>query len=499
MAYLDEIQEHFRINDPYAAPADVPFFEEINAPQPRGDLPIPEYQQLVARGIQRAFDQGFAGGPASDVGFYSGLSPLQQQQAQFFQGPAGSDTVSFLEGVVQSDIARKAGEINAGIRAETAEGLKELKAREAAARGGGGGALAQINAKLAEAREELATANESYANFMDTVSPGFSEAVDKAKKAAKATAAIERTFDKGQTKVDAEYASASGRVRAIADKVAGEGNEEVANALLETVYEMKGFIDDNISMNRNQTLVMHRAAAGIAAAAAQSEKASVRGQAAREQFQIQAKYEKIINNLLRQRAAAGSARSAALSKLKDARKEFLLGQTEKARSMLAQIEPDTRVLSANADPQQFMQTGLTLFFTELGEDPDLAVPRGPTQNLVAQAAGLMNQFGFKDFATLTSTLNPVTGQPFLTEEESVALMPYEDQLEIAALTARDLETYYMDEMYGQPTTIAGQFWQKADYLQSLGWHPAQARDTVTELFAEEGLFDFNFPFTLQGD
>jgi hypothetical protein len=174
--------------------------------------------------------------------------------------------------------------------------------------GGGGGASAIINKRLARARDELAKGNEEFDDYFEAISPGFDEAVDQAKRIAEAEAAIEGHFEGTKEAIDARYADAEGAVRAIADS---QGNENAAlsEAIHNSIYEFKEFIDQDLHTEKEGAQKLNAAASALAQAAAESASAGARGGGARDQFTFQKKYEKIIQNLLDQRAAAGAAAS----------------------------------------------------------------------------------------------------------------------------------------------------------------------------------------------
>ncbi len=174
--------------------------------------------------------------------------------------------------------------------------------------GGGGGASAIINKRLARARDELKAGNEDFDSYFEAISPGFDEAVDQAKRIAEAEAAIEGHFEGTKEAIDARYADAEGAVRAIADS---QGNENAAlsEAIHNSIYEFKEFIDQDLHTEKEGAQKLNAAASALAQAAAQSASAGAHGAGARDQFTFQKKYEKIIQNLLDQRAAAGAAAS----------------------------------------------------------------------------------------------------------------------------------------------------------------------------------------------
>ena len=174
--------------------------------------------------------------------------------------------------------------------------------------GGGGGASAIINKRLARAREELDSGNKEFDSYFEAISPGFDEAVDQAKRIAEAEAAIEGHFEGTKEAVDSRYADAEGAVRAIADS---QGNENAAlsEAINNSIYEFKEFIDQDLHLETEGAQKLNAAASALAQAAAEAASAGAHGAGARDQFTFQKKYEKLIQNLLDQRAAAGASAS----------------------------------------------------------------------------------------------------------------------------------------------------------------------------------------------
>lgn len=420
-------------------------------------------------------DQGFSrrspgnpDTPGAGWGEYFGVKGFGQEVSDQLLGYSGFDD---LRAQLLNDIVGERNAINA-----------EFDRRKGSV--GGGAAIARLNREIAEKKEELGEANKQYRLFMDTIAPGFSDAVEKAEKAAAATAAIDATFDQSQKQIDAAYSSASGRVRAIADKVAGSGSVEVANALNESIYEMKDIIDRSNELNREQTLVLHRTAAGLAAAAAESEHAGLRGTTAREQFVTQAKYEKIITNLIRQRNAASAARARAMRSIEEAREAWKAGFEQDALDRLKGVDGlEASFLSASASPEGFRNAGVQLFFDKMNADPATAIERTfyePVQFVIEA----MDRSGQTDFgAFIAQNWDGVNGVPredgylrAFGQPELDAILRYEDQIETGVLHLREVQRYYNEEFTGRATNPATQFMQDFDMAQRLGLNFGESED-----------------------
>jgi hypothetical protein len=375
------------------------------------------------------------------------------------------------------------------------QGEASFDRQRKAASAGFGSRIAAINREIGEKKEELAEKNKSYRIFMETISPGFVDAVEKAEKAALATAAIEQVFTKSEEAVEAVYSSASGRVRAIADKVAGVGSVEVAQALNETVFEMKDFIDRQQELNRDQTLTLHRTAAGLAAATAESEHANIRGTTGREQFVVQKQYEKLINNLIKQRAAAGAARGRAMSNIAAAREEWRKGFDRDAAARFEEVdEMQVKFLSANSDWDSFAGGGLSVFLHELSDNPELAIPRTEHATFRGTVA-LMDQLGtthFDQFVRQVTQVDPLTGESLMSVDQVESLMQWEDQLELGVRHLTDMRNFYNSEFVGEPTSNFGQFANSMELARDLNLNFSQAEHFAIN--ENRNMFD---PFTMQ--
>ena len=504
MAYLDELREHFRVRDPYSPNVEERYTALAPAP------PAPE--QAYARSaydpafqnalhnvyfgpMRAAYAAGLSGNTVQDLEYLEGIPSQYRGFAQADVGLdfGGGGTANFLEGIVNQSITAQATGIAQSLAEQAKEGFAKIN--EAARGGGGNGAaLANINRKIAEAREKLAEGNEAYADFMDTIAPGFAEAVDKARKAAKATAAIEQSFTRAEKNIDKAYQSASGRVRAIADQVAGKGNDAVASALMDTIFEMKDFIDRQTTLSREDTLALHKSAAHIAAATAQATHAGERGQAGREQYVMQKKYEEIISNLLRQRSQIAAAGRRARASIAEARQDLLKGLTEQAQERLGTIEPKTDILVANANVGQLVDTSYNLYLTQLSESESMAIPRESQQAVfdMSKAMAQLGIFSFEEFnrqAPVRFGLVPGTEDYNQFVTDATIALQYQDQVEIGARHVVDTQTWYNEQFYGEPTTMAGRYFQEFDFYSSIGFTPAAARDRTTEKLLGEGWFE----------
>ena len=205
------------------------------------------------------------------------------------------------------------GNVQGNIAAVRYNELKQgLAALQAAQRAGGGGGNSVINARIGRAKNELAEGNELFDDFFEDIAPGFEEALNSAKGIAEAEAAIEGHFTNTQEAIDERYADSEGAILAIADSF-GNTNASLQEALSTSVYEFKEFIDEDLHLEKNQAQALNAAASSLAAAAAEAASTQARGAGARDQFSFQKRYEKIIQNLLDQRAAASAARGNALA------------------------------------------------------------------------------------------------------------------------------------------------------------------------------------------
>lgn len=356
-----------------------------------------------------------------------------------------------------------------------------------------GDRIGKVNAEIGDAKEELSTVEESYRIFMDSIMPGFADAVDKAKRAAKATAAIEATFTGAQEDVDDVYASASGRVRALADAVGGSGNQSIANAINETVFEMKTFIDQQITLDRNQTITMHGIAAKMAAAAAQVEHANARGDAARTVYTTQGKYEKILTNLVRQRSLLNAQRKRAERDLAEARADYQANSRRALSKNEQRIRDsiDTELLAANVDNYSFKQVAGALAIQRFNEDPSTRVDPKLNDHMVELSIA-MQEAGYSDFGAFMADdrfvapvgLHGGRDDPRVPREELVPFSKYDDQLEVMAKHAQAADDDWTNEMSAQPSSLYGQYGQAYRLGEALGLSDSSADEyAVDEVFA----------------
>jgi hypothetical protein len=359
--------------------------------------------------------------------------------------------------------------------------------------------LGRIGAEQGDAKRAVSGANESFALFMDAISPGFSEAVDEARKAAKATAAVEAVFTETSEEIDNAYASSSGRVRAVAAKVAGAGGGEVAQALTDTIYEMKGFIDQQTEVSRESTLQMHEIAARIAGAAAEAEFYEVSGEAAREKYSFQAKYQKILTNLARDRSELNAHRKRSIRNFDEEREEFLSGidrkQFESDRDFdRAEEDAATRTLEnaqvfrATADPAEFYQYSVQQYLATLPEGQQIPAS---DQELAYQMVEYMDTYGLTDYAGILTHVQSDLAEgvePAFDPEEVHAMMRYEDQLEVARLHGRDARSYY-DENYSSSTSSpVGFVGYTANQYMRAGMPRDEAIQLALDAAQDQGLF-----------
>jgi len=336
-----------------------------------------------------------------------------------------------------------------------------------------GDRIGAVNQKISDAKRELSVGENSYRLFMDTISPGFSKAVNQAEKAAAATAAIEMTFSDASEDIDAAYASSSGRVRAIADKLAGEGNAEVAQALNDTIYEMKGFIDQQGELNRTQTLGMHDIAAKLAAAAAQSEHAGFRGEAARDTFELQGKYEKILTDLVRQRSLLNAQRQRALRNLEEGREDWKRGFNRRKAAGEEEVDFDTSLFAANRSRDQIHDTSSSILERDW-EGTSLAIAAEDNENFWTHVDN-MDSLGYTDWASYATYLDGLAEQrkaqsgddSILTDTANLigTLVRYEDQIEVAVQMRSDVDAWF-DVEYVPNSANRG------------GAHAAQVQDLI---------------------
>lgn len=353
-----------------------------------------------------------------------------------------------------------------------------------------GDRIGLVNAQVGDAKKDLKAGVSSYALFMDSIMPGFSDAVDKAEKAAKATAAIEATFSDAGEEIDAAYASASGRARAMADAVGGAGSEGVAKALNETVFEMKGFIDEQGELDRNQTIAMHGIAAQMAGAAAEAEHAKFRGEGARDTFALQAKYENILTNLVRQRSLLNTQRKRALRDLQERRDDYKTGFDRSKEKDLEDIDDQfsAEVFAANATQEQWLQSSGTFTIRRFNENPATAIPKSVEDNVYSVAL-VMHQEGLNDigaFAASEWVAPRGTAADKLKGRFPVEMVEdflrYEDQIEVMVKNFAEAMIVYDTELSGQPSSIFGQAASRFTLNTDLGMSQGNAlRETESFL------------------
>jgi len=303
--------------------------------------------------------------------------------------------------------------------------------------------------------------------FMDTIAPGFAEAVDKAEKAAAATAAIDQTFDESQEGIDQAYASRSGRVRAIADKVAGS-NAQVAQQLTDSIFEMKGFIDEQNTLDREQTLFLHKAAAGLAAAAAESELAGKTGEAARERFVNQRKYERIIQGLIRQRQQLNVDKLRAERDLREAREDWKLGFDHNNSKAIAKLDREEfAAISANVDFDDWQDVVFFNTIKSFSTNPENEIPRTAWES-VQSVSDSMVANEIVDFETWSQLI--ATQGPEVSGFDPVAIMEmavWQDQIEILAAASIEGVDFFNEQHSGVPTSDFGVLQQNLD--QNINW------------------------------
>ena len=311
---------------------------------------------------------------------------------------------------------------------ELKKGLEALKAAQR--QGGGGNSV--INARIGRAKGELAEGNELFDDFFEDIAPGFEEALNSAKGIAEAEAAIEGHFTNTQEAIDERYADSEGAILAIADSF-GNTNASLQEALSTSVYEFKEFIDEDLHLEKNQAQALNAAASSLAVAAAEAASTQARGAGARDQFSFQKRYEKIIQNLLDQRAAASAARGNALA-----------GAAQQLLTNFKANQPYTRA-----------QMGTFVMSDMINQ----VVP--PAQQAVAyDAVEMMRTAGIDNWNTFRQALRTppydLDGNNIPTEwvddtarQMWLALAPYSDVLESATNNATHNR---IDELYNQAFT-----------------------------------------------
>lgn len=362
---------------------------------------------------------------------------------------------------IRRAIAQATGDMQEDFDYETMVGERNFDRQRRNTAEDFGDRIAIQDANIGREKKGLANANYAYREFMDRINPGFAEAVEAAERGAKATAAIEATFDENQGEIDAAYASAGGRVRAIADVVGAGGNGEVAAALHETVYEMKGFIDAQNGLNRQQTLSMHNVAANLAAAAAQQGLAQAEGEGSRSIYETQGQYEKIITNLIQQRDLLNNQQARALRNIDEAQADWTEGRDRDFEKRMEKYDNiDTTAFQANADWESYSGNAFAFFFEELNQDEGTAVPK-LDRGLVQGAITSMSDQGWSSWEELASYYaEEITKAEFKLDVERAnalsaeleKLAPYEDILEIGAMYDAEVQTKYNAIHAGNPTT-----------------------------------------------
>ncbi len=349
-----------------------------------------------------------------------------------YTGPGSNRSVH--RGSASDAWANVQGNIAAARFNELKAGLDQLRAAQ---RGGGGGASGIINARIGRAKDELAQGNRAFDDFFEDIAPGFEEALDSAKGIAEAEAAIEGHFEGTQEAIDERYQTAEGGVLAIADSL-GETSQSLQDTLVTSVNEFKEFIDEDLHLEATQAQALNAAASSLAQAAAEASSAQARGAGARDQFTFQKRYEKIIQNLLDQRAAASSARGNALR-----------GAAQQLLANFRSSQPFTR-----------QQMGQFVMFDMVNQ----IVPPAQ-QQLAYTAIQTMRQTGITNWNNFRQALqveDPNTGRltwaSDLDRQTWTALVPYADVIESAVNRATQTR---IDELYNQsfqdPQTTFDQF------------------------------------------
>ena len=332
--------------------------------------------------------------------------------------------------------------------------------------------MAAINDKIGDANRDVANVNDTINTFIDRITPGFSDAVAEAEAAAAATAAIEMTFSETQGNVDAAYASSSGKVRAIAAKVGGAGSQVMAGAVEESLYEMKTFIDQQVELDRSQTVAMHVAAANIAGAAAQAEFAGAEGDVRRTQYTEQKKYEKIIRDLVRQRSAAQRAKARALRNLQENEDDWAdTFQRERDKGLDKIAEGQEAILyAANSDVNYYQAAVGTVWFEEL-KGTEIEVPRSKHQEIQNLATWMENN-GYMDFDEAIQLVDEETANLWTSPEWA----KYEDHVEVLTQALRDGRDYHDTEMSSSPLSSFGAIAGEYDYLRGINLPHGEALD-----------------------
>ena len=361
------------------------------------------------------------GGGGGDNPLFQGLTGSRNTGAGY-NGPGANRSVhrrsaSDSWGNVQGAIARaRFNELKAG--------LDQL--RKAQASGGGGNSI--INARIGRAKDELSQGNKLFDDFFEDIAPGFEEALASAGRIAEAEAAIEGHFNNTQEAIDERYATAEGGIIAIADSM-GNASESLQEALHTSVFEFKEFIDADLHLDKNQAQALNAAASSLAVAAAEASSAQARGAGARDQFTFQKRYEKIIQNLLDQRAAASAARGNALR-----------GAAEQLLSNFRAEQPFTRVQMGNKVMDDMINQVIppaqqNLGYMAVRKMLELGVDNWDDFRLAIQIP-------FKDAAGITQT----DWATDLDRQLWVALTPYANVLESAVNQSTQLR---IDELYNQ--------------------------------------------------
>jgi len=396
------------------------------------------------------------------------INALQRgQTAASAAAGAGQGAADLLRDVTRGQFAGLRSELQSDIEFDQARALKEFDRNERDINESFSDRINAITGRVGEAQSDLASDNKSYRMFMDTIAPGFAEAVDKAEKAAAATAAIDQTFDESQEGIDQAYASRSGRVRAIADKVAGS-NAQVAQQLTDSIFEMKGFIDEQNTLDRSQTLFLHKAAAGLAAAAAESELAGKTGEAARERFVNQRKYERIIQGLIRQRQQLNVDKLRAERDLREAREDWKLGFDHNNSKAIAKLDREEfAAISANVDFDDWQDVVFFNTIKSFSTNPENEIPRTAWES-VQSVSDSMVANEIVDFETWSQLI--ATQGPEVSGFDPVAIMEmavWQDQIEILAAASIEGVDFFNEQHSGVPTSDFGVLQQNLD--QNINW------------------------------
>lgn len=414
---------------------------------------------------------GFTPQSGTSGGFTQNQFTGSRETGAGYNGPGANRSVhqgraSDAWGRVQSNIARaRFNELKAG--------LEQLRNAQG---GGGGGAGAIINARIKRAEEELAEGNQAFDQFFEDIAPGFEEALDQAGRIAEAEAAIEGHFKGTQEAVDERYATAEGAVLAIADSM-GNNTTSLQETLKTSVNEFKEFIDEDLHLEATQAQALNAAASSLAAAAAEAANQQARGAGARDQFVFQKRYEKIIQNLLDQRAAASGARGNALA-----------GAAQQLLANFRSSQPYTR-----------QQMGQFVMFNMV----DQIVPPAQ-QNLAYEAIKAMRSTGLTSFDAFRQALMVPTvrlnldGQEVetldwaseLDKQTWMALAPFADVIESAVNRSTQKR---IDELYNQaftdPQSAFDQFNVGRQEAFDAGFSFGEATDYSNQQLLTTGLGD----------